>query len=75
MRLLVCIAIATSAPAKCDSLSFGAVFRFMVTRVSPGICKREKNCRSDSTKLSEIVASFLLYLQTDALFISQGPSH
>lgn len=42
MRLLVCIVIATSEPGKCDSLLFGAMFRFMVTRVSLGISKRKE---------------------------------
>lgn len=42
VRLLVCIVIATSVPGKCSSLSFSAVFRFMVTRVSPGIFKQKE---------------------------------
>lgn len=59
MRLLICIVIATSVPGKCDSLPISAMFRFMVTRVSPGIFKR-KNCRSKSTKLSEISLVFVV---------------
>lgn len=41
------------------SLPISAMFRFMVTRVSPGIFKR-KNCRSKSTKLSEISLIFVV---------------
>lgn len=73
MRPLICIMAATSVPGKCDSLPFGALFFFMVTRVSPGILK-EKNCRSSSTKL-ERYGGFLLCLQTDALLVSLGRAH
>lgn len=63
MRLLVCIVIATSVPGKCDSLSFGAVFRFMVTRVSPGIFKRRELQEQLDQALRDIASFCCIFKQ------------
>lgn len=62
VRLLVCIGIATSVSGKCSSLSFGAVFRFMVTRVSPGIFK-QKELQEELDRALRKIASFCCLLK------------